>query len=123
MPHGGPRWPADKYEFKRPELPSDLPYDEETEKSFRTWAHINGLSKKQASNLYDGFVKTQLLTPVGRVVSGRCIAPDIGIGQGLPSRIAGRAFGWQINPGRAPRAASAARVRARRAARAYGHGL
>lgn len=50
----------DKYEFKRPELPKDLPYDEDTEKAFKTWAHVNGLNKKQAANLYDGYVKTQL---------------------------------------------------------------
>lgn len=48
------------YVFERPTLPSDLPYDEESEKNFRTWAHVNGLTKKQASNLYDGYVKTQL---------------------------------------------------------------
>ena len=50
----------DKYEFKRPDLPKDLPYDEDTEKAFRTWAHINGLNKKQATNLYEGYVKTQM---------------------------------------------------------------
>lgn len=50
----------DKYEFKRPELPKDLPYDEDTEKAFKTWAHVNGLNKRQAANLYDGYVKTQL---------------------------------------------------------------
>jgi hypothetical protein len=56
---GRPETP-DKYEFKRPELPSDLPYDDETEKSFRTWAHANGLNKKQANSLYDAYVKTQV---------------------------------------------------------------
>lgn len=56
---GRPEDPG-KYEFKRPELPKDLPYDEDTEKAFRTWAHINGLNKKQATNLYDGYVKTQM---------------------------------------------------------------
>jgi hypothetical protein len=50
----------DKYEFKRPELPSDLPYDEEAEKNFRTWAKANGLNKRQASNLYDAYAKTQM---------------------------------------------------------------
>lgn len=50
----------DDYEFKRPELPKEMGYDEDTEKSFRTWAHVNGLSKKQAQNLYDGYVKTQV---------------------------------------------------------------
>lgn len=51
---------AEDYEFERPTLPSDLPYDEDTEKNFRTWAHVNGLSKRQARALYDGFVKTQV---------------------------------------------------------------
>lgn len=51
---------ADEYEFERPTLPSDLPYDEESEKNFRMWAHVNGLNKKQAKNLYDGYVKTQI---------------------------------------------------------------
>lgn len=50
----------EKYEFKRPDLPNDLPYDEDTEKAFRNWAHKNGLNKRQANNLYDAFVKTQV---------------------------------------------------------------
>lgn len=56
---GRPEQP-DKYDLKRPELPSDLPYDEDTEKAFRTWAHVNGLNKKQAGNLYSGYVATQI---------------------------------------------------------------
>jgi hypothetical protein len=56
---GRPEAP-DKYEFKRPELPSDLPYDEEMEKEFREWAHINGLSKRQAQSFYEGYVKRQI---------------------------------------------------------------
>lgn len=56
---GRPEAP-DKYEFKRPDLPTDLPYDEDTEKAFREWAHKNGLNKRQANNLYDAFVKTQV---------------------------------------------------------------
>lgn len=57
---GRPEAP-DKYEFKRPDgLPSDLPYDQEMEDHFRTWAHINGLNQRQAGNLYDTFVKSQL---------------------------------------------------------------
>lgn len=56
---GRPEAP-DKYEFKRPELPSDLPYDEEAETNFRTWAHLNGLNKRQANNLYEAYVKTQV---------------------------------------------------------------
>jgi len=50
----------DKYEFKRPELPPDLPYDEEAEKNFRTWAKANGLNKRQAANLYEAYAKTQM---------------------------------------------------------------
>lgn len=56
---GRPEKPDD-YEFKSPELPKDLPYDGETEKTFRTWAHVNGLNKQQAANLYDGYVSQQL---------------------------------------------------------------
>lgn len=57
---GRPEKP-DAYEFKRPDkLPEGLNYDEDTEKAFRDWAHINGLNKKQAANLYDTYVKTQI---------------------------------------------------------------
>lgn len=56
---GRPEKPED-YQFQSPELPADLPYDTETEKTFRTWAHVNGLSKKQATNLFDGYVKHQI---------------------------------------------------------------
>lgn len=56
---GRPESP-DKYEFKPPELPADLPYDKDAEQNFRTWAHVNGLNKKQANNLYDGYVKSQI---------------------------------------------------------------
>lgn len=50
----------DKYEFKRPELPPDLPYDEEEEKFFRNLAHQAGLSKKQTARIYDGVVARRL---------------------------------------------------------------
>lgn len=56
---GRPEKP-DEYEFEKPSLPETLPYDEELEKSFRTYAHVNGLSKKQAKNIHDAFVKTQM---------------------------------------------------------------
>lgn len=57
---GRPEKP-DGYEFERPkELPEDLPYDEGMEKTFRDWAHQNGLSKKQARNAHDWFVKSQI---------------------------------------------------------------
>jgi hypothetical protein len=56
---GKPEKPDD-YQFQRPNSLPDNFYDEQAEKSFRTWAHVNGLTKKQASNLYDSYVKTQL---------------------------------------------------------------
>lgn len=57
---GRPEAP-DKYDFKRPEkLPTTLAYDEDLEKNFRTAAHSNGLNKKQASALYEQFVKHQI---------------------------------------------------------------
>ena len=56
---GRPEKPDD-YEFKRPTLPPDLPYDEAEEKNFRQWAHQNGFNKKQAANLYDAVVKTRV---------------------------------------------------------------
>ena len=55
---GRPEAP-DKYEFQRPELPPDMPYDEDLEKHFRQAAHQSGLNTKQAKALHDNFVKTQ----------------------------------------------------------------
>lgn len=49
----------DEYEFERPTLPEDLPYDEDAEKSFRQWAHEQGLNKRQAKAFYDRYVKYQ----------------------------------------------------------------
>ena len=56
---GRPEKP-DEYEFK---IPDSLPegfYDLESEKAFRTWAHENGLNKRQTANLHERFVTTQL---------------------------------------------------------------
>lgn len=51
----------DDYTFERPSgLPEGLPYDEEMEKSFRSLAHQNGLGKRQATNFYNAYVKSQL---------------------------------------------------------------
>lgn len=57
---GRPEAP-DKYEFKRPaELPAGIDYNEDLEKTYRQWAHANGLNKKQAASFYDGFVKHEI---------------------------------------------------------------
>jgi hypothetical protein len=57
---GRPEAP-DKYEFQKPEkLPETLSYDEDLEKNFRSAAHANGLNKRQATALYDQFVKHQI---------------------------------------------------------------
>lgn len=57
---GRPEKPDD-YELQRPDaLPPGLDYDEDMEKDFRQWAHINGLNKKQTKAFYDGFVKRQV---------------------------------------------------------------
>lgn len=51
----------EKYDFgDRPQLPPDLPYDEDAENSYRNWAYANGLSPRQAKRLYEGFVKQQV---------------------------------------------------------------
>jgi hypothetical protein len=50
----------DEYAFERPNSLPDNFYDEEAERSFKTWAHVNGLTKKQAANLHDNYVKTRL---------------------------------------------------------------
>lgn len=55
---GRPEKPDD-YELERPaQLP--IEYDEDSEKAFRTWAHQNGLNKRQTKNLYDSYVKQRL---------------------------------------------------------------
>lgn len=56
---GRPEAP-EKYEFKRPELPAEIGYDQEAEDSLRSWAYANGLNQRQAGNLYDGYVKLQI---------------------------------------------------------------
>lgn len=57
---GRPEKP-DEYDFKRPDkLPEGISYDDDAEKNFRQWAHANGLNKRQATNLYEGYVKHQV---------------------------------------------------------------
>lgn len=57
---GRPDDPND-YSFEQPEaLPASLPYDTDLETSFRTVAHKNGLSDRQAKAIHDAYVKTQI---------------------------------------------------------------
>lgn len=56
---GRPETP-DEYELERPELPQGMDYDEEGEKFLRSWAHENGLNKKQTRNLFDNYAKVQI---------------------------------------------------------------
>ena len=55
-------WPEkpDDYEFQRPDLPKDLPYDEDGEKYLRTVVHGAKLNKKQAQQVYDNIAKLQI---------------------------------------------------------------
>ena len=57
--NGRPEKP-DEYEFERPVLPEDLPYDEGAEQVLRQLAHSNGMNKKQAKNFYNDLVKFQI---------------------------------------------------------------
>lgn len=51
---------ADGYEFKLPEgLPETFPYDGESAKAYKAWAHAAGLTPRQAQGLHDDFVKEQ----------------------------------------------------------------
>lgn len=51
---------ADGYEFALPAgLPESFPYDGESAKAYKAWAHAAGLTPKQAQALHDNFVKTQ----------------------------------------------------------------
>lgn len=56
---GRPEKPDD-YEFERPTLPDEMPYDEDGEKFLRQFAHQNGLNKKQTKNFYEGYAKLQM---------------------------------------------------------------
>lgn len=55
---GRPEKPDD-YEIERP-ANLQMEYDEDGEKAFRTWAHQNGLNKRQTKNLYDSYVKSRI---------------------------------------------------------------
>ena len=55
---GRPEKPDD-YELERP-TQTAIEYDEDGEKAFRTWAHQNGLNKRQTKNLYDNYVKSRI---------------------------------------------------------------
>lgn len=48
------------YEFKRPELPPTVPYDDDMEAGFREAAYASGLNARQANALYDRYVKLQM---------------------------------------------------------------
>lgn len=51
----------DGYSLDAPkELPADLPYDEDLDRAYRTFAHQNGLSERQARNLHDQYIKLQV---------------------------------------------------------------
>ena len=50
----------EEYAFERPNSLPDNFYDEAAEKSFKNWAHSNGLTKRQAANLHDTYVKNRL---------------------------------------------------------------
>jgi len=43
------------YEFKKPDLPEEIKYDEDQEKEYRELAHGAGLSKAQATVIYDWY--------------------------------------------------------------------
>lgn len=54
---GRPKAP-DEYQFKVPEgLPETFPYDDKSAAKFKTWAHANGLTPRQAQSLHDEYVK------------------------------------------------------------------
>lgn len=56
---GRPETP-EKYEFEPIKEAPEGFYEDEAEKSFRNWAHANGLNQRQAASLRDAYVKTQL---------------------------------------------------------------
>lgn len=48
---------ADGYEFKLPDgLPENMPYDGDFAKEFKSWAHENGLTSRQAAMIHDKWV-------------------------------------------------------------------
>lgn len=50
----------DGYQLQRPEMPEGIPYNEESEKSFRALAHSIGLTPKQAAAIYEAYNKSVL---------------------------------------------------------------
>ncbi len=48
------------YQFNRPEKMPDGFYSEDDEKTFRQWAHAQGLNQKQAAAFYDSYLKVQI---------------------------------------------------------------
>jgi hypothetical protein len=60
---GWERWHAavrpeseEAYQFERPEMPPGMEYNEDEEQSFRNWCFANGISQRQAANLYQSEV-------------------------------------------------------------------
>lgn len=57
---GGVPDAPDAYQFSRPDLPANLPYDEDREKAYRNLALEAHLNPTQASAIYDRFVKQEI---------------------------------------------------------------
>lgn len=57
---GGVPDAPDAYQFSRPDLPANLPYDEDREKAYRNLALEAHLNPTQANAIYDRFVKQEI---------------------------------------------------------------